>query len=66
MPCGGKEWWVNGKQHRDNDKPAVTYADGGKEWWVNNMRHRNNGNPAVIYSNGSQEWWVEYELIRYE
>jgi hypothetical protein len=26
------EWYRDGKLHRDDDRPAIIYAD-GKEWW---------------------------------
>jgi hypothetical protein len=31
---GGKQWFLNGKLHRE-DGPAVVYADGEKEWHLN-------------------------------
>ena len=36
---GTKEWWVNGKLHRE-DGPAVERADGSKAWWINGELHR--------------------------
>ena len=45
---GSKEWWLNGKRHRE-DGPAVEYCiNGSKEWWLNGKRHREDG-PAVEY-----------------
>ena len=32
--CGHKEWYLNGKQHRE-DGPAVEYANGDKSWYLN-------------------------------
>ena len=34
-PNGDKQWWLNGKLHRE-DGPAVECANGTKEWWLNN------------------------------
>ena len=34
---GNKEWWINGKRHRD-DGPAIEYANGDKEWWLNDKK----------------------------
>ena len=31
---GGKEWYLNGKRHRE-DGPANEYADGDKLWFLN-------------------------------
>ena len=33
---GVKEWYLNGKAHRE-DGPAVEYAGGCKEWLLNGM-----------------------------
>ena len=33
---GTKEWYINGKPHRE-DGPAVEDANGTKEWWLNNV-----------------------------
>ena len=31
---GDKEWYLNGKLHRE-DGPAMVWANGSKEWWLN-------------------------------
>jgi ribosomal protein L25 (general stress protein Ctc) len=54
----------DGQRHRENDQPAVIYADGTKEWWVNDKLHRENDQPAVIYADGTKEWWVNDKLHR--
>ena len=53
---GGKEWYLNGKCHRE-DGPAVEYADGGKEWWLNGKLHREDG-PAIDCVNVVKEWYL--------
>ena len=53
---GGKEWWLNGKLHRE-DGPAVEYANGGKEWCLSGKHHREDG-PAVEYANGGKWWFL--------
>jgi hypothetical protein len=53
---GSKEWWLNGKRHRE-DGPAVEHADGYKSWWLKGKRHREDG-PAVEYADGDKEWWL--------
>lgn len=55
---GAKQWWVNGKLHRDNDLPAVEWSDGGKEWWKDGGRHRDGGLPAAERANGDKFWYV--------
>jgi hypothetical protein len=57
----GNQRWYNADRelHRDNDLPAIEYADGGKEWWVNGMMHRGEDLPAAEYENGTNKfWWV--------
>jgi hypothetical protein len=53
---GSKEWWLNGKLHRE-DGPAVEYADGGKEWYLKDKLHREDG-PAVEYPSGDKYWYL--------
>ena len=55
-PNGTKEWYLNGKIHRE-DGPAAEYADGTKKWWLNGKLHREDG-PAAEYPDGSKEWWL--------
>lgn len=38
----------NGKLHRDNDLPAVTWSNGVREWWRHGVRHRLRDQPALI------------------
>ena len=53
---GGKEWYLNGKLHRE-DGPAVEYANGNKYWWLNDELHREDG-PACERANGDKEWYL--------
>jgi hypothetical protein len=52
-----KEWYVNNKLHRNNDKPAIEYSDGDKKWYQNGKLHRNNDKPAIINKNGNKYWY---------
>ena len=56
-PSGDKEYFQNGKRHRDNDLPSVVYVSGYKEWFQNGERHRDNDLPAIEYANGYKEWF---------
>jgi len=58
---GTKEWYLNGKYHRE-DGPAVEKANGDKEWWQNGKFHREDG-PAVEYANGYKAWWLNGDYI---
>ena len=53
-----REWYKNGKWHRDDDLPAIEYATGTKEWYKNGKRHRENDMPAIEYANGNKEWYL--------
>ena len=68
-----EEWFKDGMEHRDNDKPAeIDYRKDGsvfsKLWYKDGMKHRDNDKPAeIIYrkdgSVKSEEWYkngVEY------
>lgn len=71
------QWYINGAPyaadkaelngnlliHRENDMPAILYADGHLEWLCRGQLHRING-PAVIDNDGSVEWHVEGMLHR--
>jgi len=46
-----------GDYHRDDDLPAVEYADGSKEWYQHGKYHRDNDLPAIKYLNGTKEWY---------
>ena len=59
---GTKQWFLNGKLHRD-DGPAIEYINGHKKWWLNGKIHRIDG-PAVEYSNGSKLWYLNDKLHR--
>lgn len=56
----GKEWFKDGKRHRDNDLPAVETAY-SIQWWKNGKRHRDNDLPAQIEIRGKEKyehWWI--------
>jgi hypothetical protein len=60
VPLGTHVWFSKTPHyplHRDDDLPAIEYADGGKEWWVNGKRHRDGDKPAVETFDGRKEWW---------
>lgn len=55
-----RQWWINGKKHRDGDEPAVIITSRNGElceWWFQDKQHRDDDKPAVIHADGSQEWW---------
>ena len=55
---------LNGKLHRENDKPALEWENGDKEWWVNGKCHRENDKPAIEWVYGGKEWYVNGKLHR--
>ena len=53
---GIQRWYLNGKLHRDNDKPAIIYQNGTQYWYFNGKIHRDNDKPAIISEAGYKEW----------
>jgi hypothetical protein len=60
-PDGGKDWFLNGKLHRE-DGPAREYADGNKKWYLNGECHREDG-PAVEWSEEFKDWYLNNKLV---
>ena len=61
---GRETWFINGKLHRDQDKPAFIWYSVSKKsnqkskyWYQNGELHREGDQPAVITSAGTQEWY---------
>jgi hypothetical protein len=54
----------SGQKHRDDDLPAIIWADGAQEWYVNGRRHRDNGLPAFIDPDGTQYWYVNGKFVK--
>jgi hypothetical protein len=61
---GTKEWWVNGKRHREGDLPAIERANGDKSWYVNGKLNRKAGLPAFEGANGDKSWLKDGKLHR--
>ena len=49
--------------HRENDLPAIEYANGNKYWLLNGQYHRDNG-PAVEYADGTKFWYQNGQYHR--
>jgi hypothetical protein len=54
---GDKEWFLNGKLHRE-DGPAIEHSNGYKSWFLNGKRHREDG-PAVEFCNSYKSWFLD-------
>ena len=59
---GTKEWFIEGKLHRE-DGPAIEWNDGDKKWYKEGKFHREDG-PAIECADGSEEWYLEGKLHR--
>ena len=55
MPSGEQTWYKDNEKHRDDDLPAIIYADGDQFWLIAGLQHREN-NPSSIYSSGNVRW----------
>ena len=51
----GHEWLCNGQWHRENDLPAVVWADGRQAWYQNGQLHRGGQGPALGVSDAGAE-----------
>ena len=61
---GSKEWFLNGKLHRE-DGPAAEYSWGTKAWYLNGELHREDG-PAIEHGNGSKDWYLNDKQVTEE
>lgn len=52
-------WIQNGVIHREDDQPAMTYANGIKLWYFHGKQHRSGGLPAYEHPNGDKRWFVD-------
>jgi hypothetical protein len=55
---GHKQWYLNGKLHREDDLPAIEYTKGSKEYYLNGKPHRENG-PAFYNIGGRKDWFLD-------
>ena len=53
---GTKEWYLNGKRHRE-DGPAYISESGNKQWYLNGKLHREDG-PAAEWEDGTKQWFL--------
>ena len=61
-PNGDREWYLNGKLHRE-DGPATERSNGDNNWYLNGKRHREDG-PAVEWASGYKAWYLNGKLHR--
>jgi hypothetical protein len=55
--CGTERWFNKDDElHREDDKPAVIYADGARIWYQYDRLHRVDG-PAATFADGSEAWY---------
>ena len=61
---GSITYRFNGEVHRDEDQPAVIYADGSEYWYQHGKIHRDNDQPAVINADGTKSLYIDGKFIR--
>lgn len=62
---GTLRWYKNHNiPHRDNDEPAIIFANGTKVWYKEGKIHRDDDKPAIIYHDGSEKWYRHGQLHR--
>lgn len=57
-------WYSNGKIHRDDDLPAIIFANGLHQWYKNGKLHRDGDKPAHVYLCGHIAYFKEGKLHR--
>ena len=62
---GTEEWRLNGKFHRENGLPAITFANGIKHWAINNEFHREDG-PAIVGGPCDGQFWLYGKMLTEE
>ena len=56
-PATLKNWFKDGRRHRDNDLPAVIDLGNYRMWFKDGKRHRGDDKPAIEYENGRKVWF---------
>ena len=54
---GDQCWYKDDKLHREDDLPAIIWADSSKFWAINGKCHRENG-PADMHVDGKIYWYL--------
>ena len=61
---GTVRYRLDGKLHRENDKPAVECADGMRSWYCKGQLHRDNDKPAYEDVDGEKIWFYNGQRHR--
>jgi hypothetical protein len=61
---GAREWYKEGKLHRDGDLPAIIFVTGSQHWYKEGKMHRDYDSPVIIFADGTQQWYKEGKLHR--
>jgi len=61
-----KDWYNNGKWHREKDLPAVICfdIDQNKYWFKKGKWHREKDLPSLIYRTGKKSWYKDGKFIK--
>jgi hypothetical protein len=57
-------WYSHGKIHRDDDLPAIVFANGLHQWYKNGKLHRDGDKPAHIHHRGHIAYYKQGKLHR--
>lgn len=63
-PAGTKQWYKNGKFHRDGDKPAMEHANGVLYYAKDGELHRDGNKPAIVVPGKREEYYIKGLLHR--
>jgi hypothetical protein len=59
-------YFLNGRYHRDDDQPAIIFADGDKYWYRYGKIHRDGDKPAIELARGELKWFQNGQLHRHD
>jgi len=58
-----RNWYKNGKLHRERDLPATIHNNGSMFYLKDNQFHRDNNKPAIIHNDGRLSWYENGRLM---
>jgi hypothetical protein len=63
MNDGYQAWFINGKHHRDGDRPAIIKENCYQAWYYDGKCHRDGDNPALVNTNGDKSWYKNVVMV---
>ena len=61
---GNKFWYKDGLLHRNDDLPAIEWANGDRYHYENGLLHRYGNLPAIVSAVGYKVWYVNGQFVQ--